>query len=79
MVQAIHPEGHINPNECLYCLHCQQLYYDDHQCPVMIERRLKHERQEARASKDSGAQIANIIANIRGARAAGSDKPGDSK
>ena len=79
MVQAIHPEGHINPNECLYCLHCQQLYYDDHQCPVMIERRLKHERQEARASKDSGAQIANIIANVRGERAAGNDKPGDSK
>ncbi len=44
-----------------------------------FERRLKHERQEARASKDSGAQIANIIANIRGERGPGSDKPEDSK
>ena len=51
MVQAIHPEGHINPNECLQCLHCQTLYQDDHRCPVMIQRRLKRERREALASK----------------------------
>ena len=51
MVQAIHPEGQINPNECLYCLHCQTLYQDDHRCPVMIQRRLKRERREALASK----------------------------
>ncbi len=51
MVQAIHPEGQINPNECLYCLHCQMLYHDDHRCPVMIQRRLKRERREALASK----------------------------
>ncbi len=52
MVQAIHPEGHINPNECLYCLHCQTLYHDDHRCPVMIQRRLKRERRAALASKN---------------------------
>ncbi len=52
MVQAIHPEGHINPNECLYCLHCQRLYYDGHRCPVVIQRRLKHERRVAMASKN---------------------------
>ena len=76
MVQAIHPEGHINPNECLYCLHCQQLYYDDHQCPVMIERRMKRERQAARTSADAGAQIENILADIRGERGA---NPGGTK
>jgi NosR/NirI family nitrous oxide reductase transcriptional regulator len=76
MVQAIHPEGHINPNECLYCLHCQQLYYDDHQCPVMIEKRLKRERQAARESKDAGAQIANILTEIRGERP---PNPGEAK
>jgi NosR/NirI family nitrous oxide reductase transcriptional regulator len=76
MVQAIHPEGHINPNECLYCLHCQQLYYDDHQCPVMIEKRLKRERQAARTSADSGAQIANILTEMRGG---GGTNPGDTK
>ena len=43
-VQAIHPEGHINPNECIQCLHCQMLYHHDHKCPVMIQRRLKREK-----------------------------------
>ncbi len=46
-VQAIHPEGHINPNECIQCLHCQMLYHHDHKCPVMIQKRLKRERREA--------------------------------
>ena len=50
MVQAIHPDGHINPNECLYCLHCQQVYHDAHRCPPMIQRRLRRERRHARAS-----------------------------
>lgn len=43
-VNAIHPEGHINPNECIQCLHCQVLYYDDRLCPHMIQVRLKKER-----------------------------------
>lgn len=46
-VQAIHPEGHINPNECIQCLHCQMLYHHDQLCPVMIQRRLKRERRAA--------------------------------
>ncbi|MDR3439371.1 4Fe-4S binding protein [Telmatospirillum sp.] len=45
-VQAIHPDGRINPNECIYCMHCQELYWDDHRCPVMIGRRIKRERQQ---------------------------------
>jgi NosR/NirI family nitrous oxide reductase transcriptional regulator len=46
-VQAIHPEGHINPNECISCLHCQMLYHHDYKCPVRIQRRLKRERRSA--------------------------------
>lgn len=46
-VQAIHPEGHINPNECIQCLHCQMLYHHDRKCPVMIQKRLKRERTMA--------------------------------
>lgn len=49
-VQAIHPEGHINPNECIQCLHCQMLYHHDQKCPVMIQRRLKREKFAATAS-----------------------------
>jgi NosR/NirI family nitrous oxide reductase transcriptional regulator len=54
MVQAIHPEGNINVNECLYCLHCQVVYSDDHICPVLIQKRLKRERREALYSKGKG-------------------------
>lgn len=46
-VEAIHPEGHINPNECISCLHCQVLYHHDQKCPVKIQRRLKRERRSA--------------------------------
>lgn len=49
-VQSIHPEGHINVNECIYCMHCQELYHDDHRCPHMIQVRLKRERYDAVAS-----------------------------
>ncbi|MEQ8354052.1 MAG: 4Fe-4S binding protein [Kiloniellaceae bacterium] len=49
-VQAIHPEGHINPNECISCLHCQVLYHHDRKCPVMIQQRLKREKRAALAS-----------------------------
>ncbi len=49
-VQAIHPEGHINPNECISCMHCQVLYHHDRKCPVMIQKRLKREKRAALAS-----------------------------
>ena len=50
-VGAIHPEGHINPNECISCLHCQVLYHHDRKCPVVIQRRLKREKRAALASR----------------------------
>jgi len=55
-VQAIHPEGHINPNECISCLHCQVLYHHDRKCPVMIQKRLKREKRAALASPGMGPQ-----------------------
>ena len=48
MVQSIHPEGDINVNECLYCLHCQVVYSDAYNCPVAIKKRQKRERQKAK-------------------------------
>jgi len=44
-VQAIHPDGHINPNECIHCLNCQVLYYDDMTCPPLAERRKRRNPQ----------------------------------
>ncbi|MEP2718443.1 4Fe-4S binding protein [Pseudophaeobacter sp.] len=37
-VQAIHPTGEINPNECVNCLHCQVLYQSETKCPVVIKQ-----------------------------------------
>ncbi len=50
-VASIHPDGRINPNECIYCMHCQLLYWDDYKCPAMIQRRLRRERAEALSSR----------------------------
>lgn len=35
-VQAIHPLGQINPNECVYCMQCQVIYWDDNTCPPLL-------------------------------------------
>jgi len=44
-VQAIHPDGHINPHECIYCLECQSIYFNDHKCPPLIDRRKRREQR----------------------------------
>lgn len=49
-VQAIHPQGQINPNECIQCMNCQVLYDHDQKCPVMIQLRLKREKRKALSS-----------------------------
>jgi NosR/NirI family nitrous oxide reductase transcriptional regulator len=51
MVQAIHPTGEINPNECLNCLNCQVLYQSKTKCPV-VQRREKR-RTTASASAEA--------------------------
>ena len=42
-VQAIHPTGEINPNECLNCMHCQVLYHSKTKCPVVIKKMKRRE------------------------------------
>jgi NosR/NirI family nitrous oxide reductase transcriptional regulator len=43
-VEAIHPTGEINPNECISCLNCQVLYQDHQRCPVVILRDKRREK-----------------------------------
>ena len=31
-------------------MHCQELYFDDHRCPHMIQLRLKREKRQALSS-----------------------------
>lgn len=47
-VQAIHPTGEINPNECINCLHCQVLYQSETTCPVVIKK-MKRRAKDAAA------------------------------
>lgn len=51
-VQAIHPTGEINPNECVNCLHCQVLYQSEAKCPVVIKKLKRRARD--RAALDAG-------------------------
>lgn len=46
-IQAIAPSGQINMDECFYCLDCQVIYRDEHQCPPLLTR----QRRAARASE----------------------------
>jgi polyferredoxin len=49
-VQAIHPTGAINPNECIHCLKCQRLYFDAFTCPPLISRRKRRAERAAAAT-----------------------------
>ena len=67
-VQSIHPEGAINVNECIYCMHCQELYHDDQRCPHMIQVRLKREKFMALSTPVSrGEAPAKTVVTHKGA------------
>lgn len=46
-VQAIHPDGTINANECHHCLDCQITYYADDKCPPLIAKQKRTKRTKA--------------------------------
>ncbi len=58
-VQAIHPTGEINPNECLSCLHCQVLYQDHSKCPVVI----KTDKRRAKMAQSSSTAALSRLTN----------------
>ncbi len=51
-VQAIHPTGEINPNECVDCLHCQVLYQSTTKCPVVIKKLKRREAASASPARN---------------------------
>ena len=55
-VQAIHPTGEINPNECLNCLHCQVLYHSTTKCPVVIKKMKRREQIARSGAPDLGVE-----------------------
>ncbi|MCF6304634.1 MAG: NosR/NirI family protein [Rhodobacteraceae bacterium] len=58
-VQAIHPTGEINPNECLSCLHCQVLYQDHTKCPVVIKKDKRRAKMAQSASDSALDRLTN--------------------
>jgi polyferredoxin len=50
-VQAIHPLGQINPNECIYCLQCQANYYDKKLCPPLVRKEERRKLRDANAGR----------------------------
>ena len=54
MVQAIHPTGEINPNECVNCLNCQVNYQSKTVCPVVIKQLKRRETAAASPARNIG-------------------------
>ena len=42
---AIDAQGNIDQMECMLCLDCMILYYDDHACPPLVKERKSREKQ----------------------------------
>lgn len=61
-VQAIHPTGEINPNECLNCMHCQVLYQSKTKCPVVIRQ---FKRREAVGGAPRALNMPNRAAKTK--------------
>lgn len=61
-VEAIHPTGEINPNECISCLHCQVLYQDHKKCPVVIKRDKRRARDAVAAGQLKASDTARDMA-----------------
>ncbi|SEK87240.1 NosR/NirI family transcriptional regulator, nitrous oxide reductase regulator [Atopomonas hussainii] len=53
-IQAIHPNGQINANECHYCLDCQMTYHNENKCPPLI---LKHKRRKRAAAEGANPEL----------------------
>jgi Na+-translocating ferredoxin:NAD+ oxidoreductase RnfG subunit len=48
-IAAIKPTGEIIDNECHYCLECQVTYWNDNQCPPLVDKRKKREARQNKA------------------------------
>jgi len=60
-IQAIHPDGKINANECHYCMDCQVTYYNDRKCPPMVVVRKRKERHGRQQETDAGFKTIPIV------------------
>lgn len=45
-IQAIHPDGTINANECHHCLDCQITYHNENKCPPLVNKAKKRKKNK---------------------------------
>ncbi len=62
-IQAIHPDGTINANECHHCLDCQMTYHNDSKCPPLVARQRKINKRGTDSRPSSGTQIPSVDVN----------------
>jgi len=66
-VQAIHPTGEIDPNECVNCMNCQVLYQSETKCPVVIKK-VKRRKSAAESAAALDRMIDNHPNMMKGTR-----------
>lgn len=59
-IQAIHPDGRINANECHYCLDCQMTYHNENKCPPLVNKRKKRGKRGAASDDDQLIAVQQI-------------------
>ncbi|MCW8998281.1 MAG: NosR/NirI family protein, partial [Kangiellaceae bacterium] len=50
-IQAIHPDGTINANECHHCLDCQVTYTNENRCPPLVLAKKKGKKAKQKIGK----------------------------
>jgi len=58
-IQAIHPDGTINANECHHCLDCQMTYHNETKCPPLV---IKNKKRNKRKKDPSAIPITQLEA-----------------
>ncbi|WP_196140998.1 transcriptional regulator NosR [Aliikangiella sp. G2MR2-5] len=63
-IQAIHPDGSINANECHHCLDCQVTYTNENRCPPLVIAKKKGKKLKRKIGDKVGAQESIEIKEI---------------
>jgi NosR/NirI family nitrous oxide reductase transcriptional regulator len=78
---AIDAAGKIDPMECMLCLDCMVLYYDDHACPPLVKERKQREKNGQALSRIGGdgyfISLESVRGSLSGAANAATAAPGD--
>ncbi len=56
-IQAIHPTGEINANECHWCLDCQVTYHDEQKCPPLLRQYKKRHKMDGKLNEIPVVQV----------------------